>query len=437
VICISFSLCVALAASTQEPVQSDGLLQLQAAQEPAKSAPQAPATASPPGSEVEPPSRGKGLYPWLAVDSAGGISACWTEPRQAEGHGLLWAQRKADGSWTEPEQIASGKDWFVNWADHPMHAVDEQGRVLATWLQKVPGSTYSYQVQTRLRDAAGNWGEPRLLHEDSSPTEHGFVSIAPAMGGGFVIAWLDGRATAEKKPMQLRARRLLADGNLGPELLVDPRVCDCCGTSLRATAEGVFQLSYRDRSEAEVRDLGQVQLRLGKQAELVLEAMPAPVDGWVMPGCPVNGPAQAADSERIATAWFTMNPTPRVRLGYGMQVLNLADGPGVAGRVAVAATEHGFAVAWLETRADRTAWWLQELHRKPSPSPSRDGAQILVPVGTAQAIAPSTGSRADGFLCLAPTKTGVLAVWTDGKSQLLQAKEIDSESTIRAPVIDH
>lgn len=414
----SLTLCVAFAAPTQEPVLPDGFSQLRAAQDAAKPALH--------GIEVAPPSLGKGLYPCLALDSEGGLSASWTEPRQGKEHALLWAKRKADGSWSEPEQIAAGDDWFVNWADHPMHASDAQGRVLATWLQKVPGSAYSYQVQTRLRDSAGNWGEPRLLHEDTSPTEHGFVSIASTPGGGFVIAWLDGRATAEKKPMQLRARRLLADGSFGPELLVDSRVCDCCGTSLRAAPDGSFLLSFRDRSEEEVRDLGRARIRLGDDAKLQLEAMPAPVDGWVMPGCPVNGPAQAADSERIATAWFTMQPTPRVRLGYGMQVLNIAEGAGVAGRVAVAATQHGFAVAWLETRAGRTAWWLQELHRKPSPTPSRDGGQILVPTGPGRPIAPSTGSRADGFLSLAATKTGVLAVWTDGKAQQLRAKEIVS-----------
>jgi hypothetical protein len=421
VIAASSFLCAALLAPLQEPVQSDGLSQLRALQD----GPQAALV----GNEVAPPSQGKGLYPWLATHANGTISASWTEPRPTGEHALLWAQRKSDGSWSEPEQIAAGDDWFVNWADHPMHAVDAQGRVFATWLQKVPGSIYSYQVQTRLRDSTGNWGEPRLLHEDTSPTEHGFVSIAPTPGGGFVIAWLDGRATAEKKPMQLRARRLLANGSFGPELLVDARVCDCCSTSLRAHPDGSFLLSYRDRGDEEVRDLGRVRLQLQGESELQVLGLPAPVDGWVMPGCPVNGPAQARGQQHIATAWFTMQPTARVRLGYGMQVQNIAEGAGVAGRVAVAATPKGFAVAWLETRQGQTAWWLQELHLETSPQPSRDGIAILAPSSPARPIAATTGSRADGFLRLTPTKTGVLAVWTDGKAQLLRSKEIVTANT--------
>lgn len=418
---LSLTLCAALAAPLQEPVHPDGLTQLRSTQDSAQSAQSGLL-----GSEVAPPSIGKGLYPWLAVDPSGTISASWTEPKSAGGHALLWAQRKPDGSWTEAEQIAEGNDWFVNWADHPMHAVDEHGRVIASWLQKVPGSTYSYLVQTRLRSASGEWGEPRILHEDSSPTEHGFVSIAPVRGGGFVIAWLDGRATAEKKPMQLRARRLLSDGSFGPELLVDARVCDCCGTSLRAHPDGYFVLSYRDRSETEVRDLGRVRLQLQGDSALQLSADFAPIDGWVMPGCPVNGPAQARGQQHIATTWFTMQPSARVRLGYGRQVQNIAEGAGVAGRVSIAATPQGFAVAWLETRNDQTAWWLQELQLQVSPNPEREGMVVLVPAGPARQLATTTGARADGFLRLAPTKTGVLAVWTDGKSQQLHAKRIVS-----------
>lgn len=413
---ISFGLtvCATLLALPQEPVQPDGLSPLQATQE-----------LSLLGVEVDPPSREKGLFPWLARDAHGRISASWTEPRTEKGHALLWAERQSDGSWSQPIEIAAGKDWFVNWADHPMHAVDEQGRIFASWLQKVPGSTYSYHVQTRMRDLEGSWGATTILHDDRSASEHGFASIAPVPGGGFVVAWLDGQATPNKGPMQLRARRVLSNGSFGPELLVDARVCDCCGTSLRRSPDGSFALSFRDRSLHEVRDLGRARIRLFGDEELQKEPMPSPVDGWVMPGCPVNGPAQAADDKRVATTWFTMEPTPRIRLGYGFQVFTLAEGPGVAGRVSITSTKRGFAIAWLETRKGQTSWWLQEMQRKPAPTPSGDGAQILEPLGAARPLAQITGSRADGFLRLAATNSGVLAIWTEGKSQQLRAKLVE------------
>ena len=170
---------VALATVQQEPVPRDGLSRLR----PSAAAQQGA------GTEALPPSAERAIYPWLATDAQGRASANWLVPGGEDGNALLWARRLPDGSWTEAEEVARGQNWFVNWADHPVHAVDAAGRVLATWLQKVPGSTYSYHVHLRLRDAEGVWGEAHRLHEDDSPTEHGFVSIAPVAGGGFVAAW--------------------------------------------------------------------------------------------------------------------------------------------------------------------------------------------------------------------------------------------------------
>jgi hypothetical protein len=32
--------------------------------------------------------------------------------------------RFTDGKWTKPQTIATGSDWFVNWADFPTHAIN-------------------------------------------------------------------------------------------------------------------------------------------------------------------------------------------------------------------------------------------------------------------------------------------------------------------------
>lgn len=395
-------LTAACAALLQEPVQPDGLSQLR----PGVRAQHA-------GESVAVPSEERALYPWLSVDPQGKVSASWMQPRMGEGTALLWSQRRADGTWTSPEEVAAGKDWFVNWADHPIHAVDAQGRVLATWLQKVSGSTYSYHVMTRQRDATGAWSEPRRLHEDSSATEHGFVSIAPVAEGGFVAAWLDGRATAQGLPMQLRARRVLADGSFGPELLIDERVCDCCGTTLAADGAQGFRLAYRDRSAEEVRDLGLARIALAPEGALTRVARSAPADGWVMPGCPVNGPTSTAWGGQAAVAWFTAHPDPRIRLARGDAHTIVSSDSGVLGRVSCAVAGDQLAVSWLETRRGRTAWWVQFFRLS--------GGQPR-PASAARPIADVTGSRADGFLRLAPAGDGVLAVWTEAKLQRLRAR---------------
>ena len=395
----SLILSAASVALPQEPVPPDGLSQLRPGARPLQGDPEVPV-----------PSEERALYPWLAVDPAGRVSANWMQPSTDADTTLLWAQRRDDGSWSEPEAIAAGDDWFVNWADHPMHAVDDQGHVLATWLKKVPGSTYSYHVMTRQRDAEGQWSDPRRLHEDDSATEHGFVSIAAVKGGGFVVAWLDGRATAQEKPMQLRARRVLTDGSFGPELLVDARVCDCCGTTLSADSEGSFRLAYRDRTEEEVRDLGLTRLELGADGRLIRASEEAPADGWVMPGCPVNGPASTSWQGEAAVVWFTAHPDPRVRLVRGDTDTIVRSERGVMGRVSCSVVGEQLAVSWLETRRDRTSWWVQWFQLK-------EGRPR--PATAARPITDVSGARADGFLRLAPTAEGVLAMWIEAKPQRL------------------
>lgn len=402
----TLALLAACSAAPQEPVPpGDGLSQLR------PGAQELPTT----GEAAPAPSTERALYPWITHAPDGRVSANWMQPVEGGGARLLWSHRAPDGTWAAPEQVASGDDWFVNWADHPMHAIDDQGTVVATWLKKVPGSTYSYHVMTSRRAPEGSWSEPARLHEDASPTEHGFVSIAPVAGGGFVLAWLDGRATETGAPMQLRARRILADGRFGPELLVDDRVCDCCATTLTLAVRGQYWLAYRDRSAEEVRDMGLARLRLVPDDELALDTQRLPGDQWVMPGCPVNGPASTNWQGEAAVVWFTAHPDPRIRLSRGGADTVVRSDAGVMGRVSCAVAGDQLAISWLETRRGTTAWWIQFFRLN-------DGK--LRPASAARPIAPAIGARADGFLRLAADGDGVLALWMEPKAQRLKLRRI-------------
>ena len=43
---------------------------------------------------------------------------------------VLKFSRLVDDSWSEPNIISSGSDWFVNWADFPSLAVDKNGKYM-------------------------------------------------------------------------------------------------------------------------------------------------------------------------------------------------------------------------------------------------------------------------------------------------------------------
>jgi len=159
----------------------------------------------------------------------------------------------------------------------------------------------------RSTDSGRTWSKPMLPHHDGTKTQHGFASIVPIAGGGFLVVWLDGRTThpearnpADAGSMTLRAAEFDSKGAQRSETLIDARVCDCCPLSMAATAAGPLVV-FRDRSANEIRDIALARLSAGKWTS------PAIVhrDGWKIEGCPVNGPSVSAERSSVAVGWFT------------------------------------------------------------------------------------------------------------------------------------
>lgn len=296
--------------------------------------------------------------PYVAPAADGGVLLSWIEPA-AEGAALRFARLQGD-AWSEPATVASGANFFINWADFPSMLELSDGRLLAHWLVRGEGRA-AYDVWYAVSaDDGRTWSEPVRPHTDGTPTEHGFVSLFEA-AAGLGLAWLDGRgyASAGRGAGEMSVRAALAgpDGAPGPEMLVDGRACDCCQTDVAITSTGPV-LVYRDRSPEEVRDI--------VVTRLVGATWTAPVrvhaDDWVIPACPVNGPAVAARGEQVAVAWFTAaQDTPRVRVALSGDAAETFEPPvridlgDPVGRVDVALLASGEAVvSWLERDADGT-----------------------------------------------------------------------------------
>lgn len=112
--------------------------------------------------------------------------------------------------------------------------------------------------------------------------------------------------------MQLRTTTLSPDGQITQDTALDFMTCSCCQTAAALAGDDLLVV-YRDRTEAEIRDISLVALRDGVWSD------PQPVhdDGWELSGCPVNGPAIDARDEEIIVAWFTAaNDEPAVQVSF-------------------------------------------------------------------------------------------------------------------------
>jgi hypothetical protein len=351
--------------------------------------------------------------PDLVAAPDGSLLLSWIEPVGEGRHALRFASFR-DDAWSEPRTIATGGDWFVNWADTPHIAATADGALWAHWLQKSAAATYAYDVAlSRSGDGGATWSDPVLVNDDGTPTEHGFVSLWAARDDGIAIAWLDGRAMQSEAGhgghgagmMALRTARFDATLSRSDERELDASVCDCCQTDSAATDRGRL-LVYRDRSADEIRDI--------YATRETSEGWTAPhrvhADEWTMPACPVNGPAVDAHGNDVIVGWYTAaGDTPRVLVARSTDAgdsfgppLELDAGKHAQGRVAVAL---GAGAAWaLWTREDNAGQTLQ-LARL-APDLSRELQRIE--------LARLTGrGRATGFPQLTLADGGAFVAWTD------------------------
>ena len=251
------------------------------------------------------------------VSTNGSLSLTWISSDEDMNVSLNFRQFK-DEKWTNSQTLAVGSNWFVNWADFPTHAISGD-QVLTSYLKKSASGTYTYDVFLNLQKLSGEKiKEDFILNTDGFKAEHGFVSIAAKDNEGFFISWLDGRNTVEKdmngnhKPMTIRFAEITNAGDIISETELDSSVCDCCQTSITYSDKGPIVV-YRDRSEEEVRDI-YVTRNINDEWE---NPIPVHNDGWVIYGCPVNGPKVVSNSNNLAVSWFTVfDGKPTVNLSF-------------------------------------------------------------------------------------------------------------------------
>ncbi len=325
-----------------------------------------------------------------------------------------------DGKWQSSNLLATGDDWFVNWADFPAIA-ENGGKVLSHFLAKSAASTYAYDVHLVLANKNGELIKPDfLLNNDGTATEHGFVTMLPYQDDGFFVTWLDGRNTADTtqiQAMNVRAAIITSDGQITNDTVLDFKTCDCCQTSAAITSNGPIVV-YRDRSDNELRDMSIVRLVDGSWTKpSIIHA-----DNWEIKGCPVNGPKASAIDSNLAVVWFTAaNGEPKVKLifsdnaGESFSTPIIISEVSPSGRVDVAMTNKDEAiVSWLENIEGAAEIRAMSVNKSGSKSKS------IV-------ITSTSAARSSGFPQMELVGDKVYFAWTDVS---------DSASKIKSAVVN-
>jgi hypothetical protein len=296
---------------------------------------------------------GKPAYgPRLAAGEESQLILSWME-RQEDG-ALLRFSKLDQGAWGPATTVTQDDRMFVNWADLPAVTPLAANSLIAHWLSYVADATYAYQILTSFSDDGGaTWRKSSSPHKDGTPTEHGFVS-AYSTDNAVGLVWLDGRETPDAG-MTLRGATLRSDGSLSDEALLDELVCDCCQTDVAKTDAGPVAI-YRNRTAEEVRDI-YVSRHLDGQWQ---PGVSVSDDGWVISGCPVNGPSIDAAGDLVVVAWFSAaNNEPIVKAVFSKNTGKSFSEPvtiaskGATGHVGISVIDrNSYVVSWMESGND-------------------------------------------------------------------------------------
>ena len=357
---------------------------------------------------ISSPAAENSAQPQLTV-SGRGVLLSWIE-RVGSTATLKFSERTSSG-WSEPRTVASGEDWFVNWADVPSVIRLGDGSLYGHWLQKSGPGTYAYDVRlARSIDDGKTWTPSFTPHHDRTQTEHGFASLYEMPGGGLGLVWLDGRAMKSEGhdghgggEMSLRSAVFDSAGKQLAEDAVDLRVCECCPTAAAVTSEGPI-VAYRDRSPAEIRDIYIARLVHGKWTEPVA----VHDDNWHIAACPVNGPALSAAGRRVAIAWFTAKGESghsyaafSSDAGKTFSAPIRLDDASALGRVDIALLDDESAVAtWIEFADGRAQFKARRVFA--------NGER-----GDAFAVSALAASRASGYPRMARSGSELIFAWTE------------------------
>ena len=390
------------------------------------------------------PVQGEAAHPDLTTTPAGDLLLSWVEPAGDGRHALALstsAPRIEAGAspWTPRMQVAAGDDWFLNWADTPHVYALEDGSLWAHWLRSTGPARMDYGIDlVRSTDGGATWSAPQMVNLERSRGDHGFVTFWRQGASQLGMAWLDSRQRAAlaartanseqpgaghdahahsaadghdahhghgRDAMMLRAAIHDGQGVKRQEWPLDDSTCDCCTTSSAMTDRGVVVV-YRGRSSTEVRDTRLVRL----EGDAWTAPRDVHADGWLIAGCPVNGPVVAAEGNTVWVAWYTeADGVPELRAARSDDAgdtfaapVTVAKGGPVLGRASIALADDHVLVSWLEEAPDQSQRMLLGRYDRALGNARRIEAGTLAARG-----------RASGMPRLAVAGDAAWLVWTD------------------------
>ncbi|WP_445367325.1 sialidase family protein [Methylomonas sp. BW4-1] len=224
-----------------------------------------------------------------------------------------------DGGWSIPLAVVQVKGKL---ADPPVVIGLSDGSLAAAWMPYRQGATDRYAADILLArsiDGGLSWSPALKPYGDAARIYDAQMSLAALPDARLALVWTDMRhashdPAADKKTNRYQLMASVIDKNwqASPEIVLDDDVCSCCRSYTDAQGEQLVTV-YRDHAAGEIRDISAVRWQAGGHPQIAN----VHADGWVIGGCPSNGPSIDLTPSTSVAAWFTAaDGKGRVKLAF-------------------------------------------------------------------------------------------------------------------------
>lgn len=267
---------------------------------------------------------GDAAEPVAAAARDGTAYVAWVEHRAHKEADVFVAHLDGEGHATAaPVRVNAKAGEATAWrGDPPTLAVAPDGTIYIGWTARAGTEGHGSDLYlSTSRDSGLSFAPPVKVNDDSVPGVHAMHSLAVSSDGRIHLAWLDERnlvpavadqsSTGQKKMEHMERNREVftsfsTDGgrSFAPNRRVAVEACPCCKTTLAVGTNARVYVGWRQVLPGEYRHIAVSSSADGG------ETFSSPVivsdDQWVIPGCPVSGPALSVAADgALSVLWYT------------------------------------------------------------------------------------------------------------------------------------
>ncbi len=161
------------------------------------------------------------------------------------------------------------------------------------------------------KDRGKTWSASSYLHQDSTRgTSHSFSSLTRLSNGELGAVWLDKSYDKINNGRSVKFATTQKSLGFVGEKIIDSVACQCCRTDISCDEKGNISIMFRDILADSIRDMSIITST--NNGKTFTKAKPFTNNGWVINGCPHNGPSIKTKNGNIYTTWYSGGKKPGV-----------------------------------------------------------------------------------------------------------------------------